>query len=78
MVCNNCGSHNVTISNEVVTMKSRTNNTSIARKIGRLFLILCTLGTWLLVPKRKSHTKTAYDMKTIAVCQNCGNSWEVK
>ena len=46
--------------------------------IGRLFLIVCTCGLWLLVGRRKGTERTKYKNKKAALCQNCGHKWYVK
>ena len=73
MVCPKCGSENVNIS--MVNSKVKTNDTSLLTKMGRGFLILCTCGLWLLVPKRKGNSKIK--SKKTAICQGCGYSWNI-
>lgn len=73
MICSKCGSQNIKI--EVIQTSSKTNNVSILRRIGRLTLIVCTLGLWALVPKRKEHT--TYKNEKMCICQECGNSWKM-
>lgn len=73
MVCPKCNSENVNV--QVVTDKIKTNHTGILHSLGRLTLILCTCGLWLLVPKRKENSKVKNS--NIAVCQSCGHSWKV-
>jgi hypothetical protein len=46
-------------------------------ELGRLVLICCTCGLWLLVGKRKGTGKTKYVNRTVALCQNCGHKWNV-
>nr|DAG56997.1 MAG TPA: 50S ribosomal protein L2 [Caudoviricetes sp.] len=41
-------------------------------------LVLCTCGLWLLVPKRKSTSRTNIRTRKMAICNTCGYSWEVK
>lgn len=75
MKCKKCGSENVTVTIEQVSGKTKTNNTSIARKFARMCLIVGTGGLWLLVPKRKENGKTKFKNKTVCICQDCGNKW---
>lgn len=58
--------------------KTKTNNVSILSRLGRALLVLCTCGLWLLVPKRKSTSKTNIRSRKMAICNTCGYSWEVK
>lgn len=73
MQCPKCKSENVNI--QMVNTKIRTNNAGIIHACGRLFLIVCTCGLWLLVPSRKENSKVKNS--SMAVCQNCGNTWKV-
>lgn len=73
MVCPNCQSERVNV--QIVTDKVKTNHTGILHSLGRLFLIICTCGIWLLVPKRKENSKVVNNK--LAVCQDCGHSWKV-
>lgn len=73
MVCPKCNSERVNV--QVVTDKVKTNKTGILHSCGRLLLILCTVGLWLLVPKRKENSKMVNSK--LAVCQDCGHSWKI-
>lgn len=73
MICPVCKSNDIKV--DVVQTASKTNHVSIIRSMGRMFLILCTCGLWLFVPKRKEHTK--YKTQKICVCQKCGHSWKI-
>ena len=73
MQCPKCNSDNVNV--QMVNTKVKTNNTGILHACGRMMLILCTCGLWLLVPRRKENSKVKNC--TMAVCQNCGNTWKV-
>lgn len=73
MKCPKCGSENVNV--QVVNSKIKTNHTGIIHACGRLLLIVCTVGLWLLVPSRKENSKIK--SKSVAVCQNCGNQWNI-
>ena len=46
--------------------------------IGRLFLIICTGGLWLLFGKKKYKSRTTYSNEKHAVCSNCGYSQAIK
>ena len=76
--CASCGSCNVQISIVQTGAKTNTRNASLSSRIGRLLLIYLTAGIWLLVTKRKTQSKTKYTNQKMAVCQNCGYSWNVK
>lgn len=76
--CARCGSCNVQISIVQTGAKTNTRNASLSSRIGRLLLIYLTAGIWLLVTKRKTQSKTKYTNQKMAVCQNCGYSWNVK
>lgn len=73
MNCPNCNSERVNV--QIVTDKVKTNHTGLLHSLGRLMLILCTCGLWLLVPKRKENSKM-HNSK-LAVCQDCGHSWKI-
>ena len=75
MICPKCNSENVSVTLEQCSAKTKTNHTGIIRRFIRLCLIVCTLGLWLLVPKRKDNSKTKFKNKTICLCQNCGHKW---
>lgn len=73
MKCPKCESENVNI--QMVNTKIKTNHTGIIHAIGRLCLICCTCGLWLLVPSRKENSKVKN--KSMAICQSCGHNWKV-
>lgn len=73
MQCPKCGSENTNV--QMVNTKIKTNNTGIIHACGRICLIICTCGLWLLVPSRKGNSKVSN--KAMAVCQNCGHHWKV-
>lgn len=73
MKCQKCGSENVKV--DMVQTKGKTNNAGPIYWCCRWCLIFCTMGLWLLVPSRKGNTK--FKNKTMAICQNCGNTWKV-
>lgn len=76
MVCPKCGSTNVTVSTEQVAGKTKNRGTGCLFSIFRGLLIVCTLGLWLLVGKRKGTSKTKFTNKTVCLCQNCAYKWE--
>jgi hypothetical protein len=77
MVCPKCGSTNVMVTTEQVSGKARKKDMGCLWSIGRWFMIICTCGLWLLVGRRKGTDKMKYKNKTVAICQNCGNKWNV-
>ena len=81
MVCPKCGSENVLVTSEQVSSKAKTKGRGMGLlwKFGRLMLIICTCGLWLLVGRRKEthKTKTVIKNQTVAICQNCGHKWVV-
>ena len=78
MKCIKCGSENVLIQTEQCNAKTKTRKTGCLWSIGRACLIVCTLGLWLIIGKRKATSNTHFVNCTVAVCQNCGNKWEIK
>jgi hypothetical protein len=77
MTCPKCNSENVLVTNEQIGGKTRTRGTGCLWTLGRWLLIVCTLGLWLLIGKRKRTSKTKFENRTVAICQNCGNRWNV-
>lgn len=76
MVCPKCGSENVNVQVVQTGSKSSHNSRGCLWELGRWFLIIFTLGLWLLVGKSKGKSKTKTKNKTMCVCQNCGKTWE--
>lgn len=68
MNCPKCKSENINIVSEQTN--AITNNRSLIHVVGRLILIICTCGLWLLIPKKKAKTK--FKNKTVGICQSCG------
>ena len=71
MKCPKCNSENVNVSVNTYTVSQRRSF------LWNLLWIICTGGLWLiwmLVRKKKEKVKT----KKVAVCSNCGYSWEIK
>jgi hypothetical protein len=77
MVCPKCGSENVLITSEQISAKTSKKGKGCLWGLGRLLLIVCTLGLWLLIGKHKGASKTKYQNQTVAICQKCGNKWIV-
>ena len=57
--------------------------TRAGNSLGRAGMIAATGGLWALTPKKskykeKKSSKTDINSKQMAICQDCGKSWEVK
>lgn len=78
MTCPKCGSENVLVTVEQKSSKTKRKGTGLLSKIGRLALILCTCGLWLLIPKREGTNKSKIKSQTVGVCQSCGHKFDVK
>lgn len=77
MICPKCGSENVTVTTEQISAKTRAKGKGCLWTLGRWMLICCTAGLWLLIGKRKGKSTTQFKNTTVAICQNCGNKWEI-
>ena len=77
MICPKCSSENVQVTIQQVSAKTKNRGMGCLWGIGRAMLICCTCGLWLLVGRRKGTSKTKFKSKTVAICQNCGNTWNV-
>lgn len=77
MICPKCGNQNVVVTTEQLSAKTKNKGMGCLWGMFRLFLIVCTCGLWLLIPRRKGTGKTSFKNHTVAICQNCGNKWEV-
>ena len=77
MKCPKCKSENVNVQIEQVGGKTKVRKTGCLWEIGRLFLICCTGGLWLLIGKRKGTNNTTFVNKSVGVCQDCGNKWYI-
>lgn len=77
MVCTKCKGENVTITTEQVAGRTKTRKAGILWRIGRLCMIICTMGLWLIIGKRKETGKTKFKSQTVAICQGCGHKWKV-
>lgn len=77
MICPSCGSENVLIQSEQISGKSSHSGSSPLYSFGRLMLIICTCGLWLLVPKHSGSSKVKYKSQTVGICQSCGKKWVI-
>lgn len=77
MVCPKCKSENVTVATEQVGGKTKSNNMGCLWTLGRWTMIICTLGLWLVIGKRKETHKTSVKNQTVGICQSCGHKWKI-
>lgn len=77
MKCPKCKSENVTVQIMQTAAKTKEKKTGCLWGLGRIFLIFCTGGLWLIIGKRRGTAKTKFENETVAVCQQCGNRWKV-
>ncbi|MGH4125595.1 MAG: hypothetical protein ACREV6_22005 [Clostridium sp.] len=77
MQCPKCKNENVSVTLEQIAGKTKNRNMGCLWSIGRICLILCTCGLWLLIGKRKETGNIKFKNKTIALCQHCGYKWEI-
>jgi len=75
--CRKCGSNNVNVQMVQTGASTNTKGKGCLFTLGRLTLIIMTCGLWLIFGKKKSKSKTTFSNQKIAVCSNCGNSWNV-
>lgn len=73
MKCPKCKSTDVTV--QVVTDSARTRKRGCLWGLGRMFMIICTLGLWAVIGRTKA--KTNMQNHKEAICQHCGHSWRV-
>lgn len=88
--CVACGSENISVSFQITGEKSnirtevRKKNVieRVGNKAGRAGMIMATGGLWAVTPKKsdfkevqKANTKTT--QVKIAICQDCGHSWNL-
>lgn len=57
MVCPKCGSENVLVTTEQTSAKTKGKNMGCLWSLGRMCLIVCTCGLWLLVGKKVEQVK---------------------
>ena len=74
MICPRCGSERVNIQ---VVAEVTTKHRGCLRWCLWILLALCTMGLILIIPLL-TNKKVKSKNKTIATCQNCGCTWEVK
>lgn len=77
MNCPKCGSDNVSVQVIQTAAKTSQKGNGCLWSFGRLTLIICTCGLWLLVGRHKGTGKTKVKNQTVCVCQNCGNRWNI-
>ncbi len=78
IICSRCQSENVVVRLEQTEAKTKNKKRGCLTMLGRWTLILCTFGLWFLVPKFKGKSNTKFKSQTVAICQSCGNTWQVK
>lgn len=92
MCCSRCGSDDINITLNQFAQKSVSNTKHQKRsmvdraayKTGRGMMNMATMGMWgMITPKRGKYkevttTKTNVVNQKIAICQSCGNSWNVR
>ena len=77
MVCPKCGNSSVTVTSEMVGGKTKKKRMGLLWRLGRMILMICTLGLWGIFGKKSGTEKTTYKNKTVAICQSCGYKWDV-
>lgn len=77
MICPNCGSTNVNVQVLQVSAKTRKKRQGCLYGLGRLCLIICTCGLWLIFGKKNGTEKTTFNNETIGICQNCGKQFKI-
>jgi transcription elongation factor Elf1 len=77
MTCTHCGSTNINVTIENVGSKTKIRKRSALGSLIRLILIICTFGLWALVGRRTGTARTKSINRKIALCQQCGASWEI-
>ena len=77
MKCPRCGSEHVNVQLEQVSAKAKHRGKGILWTLGRSMLIILTCGLWLLIGARKGTSKTKFKNKKVAICQECGHSWNI-
>ena len=81
MKCPRCGSEHVNVSIEQVSSKTKIRIMGclcgLLWGLCRLTLIIFSCGLWLLEGERKGTSKTKFKNKKVAICQECGHSWNI-
>ena len=82
MKCPKCGSEDVTIELMQAGGKSKHSGVGLGGHVNnaaRGLTAIATLGMSNLVWKKaKGGTKTEFSTQKVCLCQNCGNSWNIK
>ena len=82
MKCPKCGNENVTIQLEQVSSKSKKQGNGfggVANNAARATTAICTFGLSNLIWKKsKGGEKEKFESRKVCLCQDCGNSWEIK
>lgn len=73
MICPKCQSENVKVDN---VTEVKTKHRGCLSWCLWILLALCTCGLILIIPLI-TNSKTKSKTKTMAVCQNCGHTWNV-
>lgn len=82
IVCPRCQSNHIKV--EIMQVEGRTKKHGVGlggniNNAARALTAISTLGMSNLVWKKSKGTeKTSYRNAKICLCQNCGNSWEIK
>ena len=77
MTCPKCSSTNVNVQIVQTGSTTDTKKKGCLFTLGRLLLIVCTGGLWLLFGKKAAKSKTTVSNEKRALCQTCGESWVV-
>ena len=82
MKCPKCGGTNCNVQMIQTAGKTKKHGNGIGGHVNnaaRGMTALCTLGMSNLVWKKsKGNEKSSFKNETVAVCQECGNTWTVK
>lgn len=89
--CPQCGGENINIQmiqdggniKGKSEVREKSALTKVGNKAGRATMIAMTGGLWALTPKKsdfveKNKTVASFQYKKMCICQQCGNSWEIK
>lgn len=77
MFCPHCGSDNVNVNISQAGASTETKGKGCLYRLFYLFMVFITCGLWLIVGPKLASSKTTYLYKKMAVCQDCGHTWEV-
>ena len=73
--CPHCGSNQVSFQIIQTGSVTTTKKKGCLFGLGRLLLIVCTCGLWLLFGSKKEKSRTRIHNRKVAICQNCGHQW---